>query len=587
MPNSSKIAFIFHGEPKANSDSKPLEHLGNDVEKMETILDPLWSIKKEGFLERSFFSEESLSHYKANELDVLFYFTGHGIDHEDDTLDKYTLQLSDDETQNITTKELVAFLSEKLQPKTLTIILDTCYSGQASIETGNNNNIQLLSSSNYTQESYENWDVGGGLFTYFFCRAIESACGKDETGKITLGDIANHIREPLKKESQNIVEKSINLGELSSLPIAFNKEVWEIRKKIKQHYKTIEFSIEKQINRFKYDILRFYPRTKEELYNRIRTSKSMNDLLDVLFDDRKSSYLYCILDFLKIEDNYCHTFQGNKECIEVKTKIKGIIVVVEANTNNDAYKADIYRVLDNEKVEESGSIAETTWENLYKKELVVELEKVLALNCVAKLELQLVLPIKLMKNEFKKEDIQIYVIEGMSSKIKWKNKFNITTKFLSRLKGYGSEEDFFFSLWDDNLTRYTQRSEQTIDSNVYCPSDVDSISNFCDNQALFLLSENSLVNDDKFVELYSLGIPFVITSQEDKCDFTSHAKYKIWTKSKVKNIRSSSYVFINEISEELHFLCDDGYSNEFLKLYQKKGKDEPKTENFLGDEDYE
>jgi hypothetical protein len=579
-----RLAIVCGGKPQLSSE-KALLFIGDSVDKVVSTLEAnQWKCIpfKEATNDEEY--KKLLADYDIKDIsEFLFYYIGHGTGNNIDTFEILFMETNwTFEQIKLRTKDV--FLGKL--PKSMAIVIDACYSGNAIDKSSRVGDVEVLTATDRDTQTFGKIMPDGkwwSKFSYYFCETFKTP---QETDTLNLEQIGRYIAgdEQMGRDTFYLPHPS---SKKKKIIIGYTHKINELKRKIKQHYKTIEFSIEKQINRFKYDILRFYPRTKEELYNRIRTSKSMNDLLDVLFDDRKSSYLYCILDFLKIEDNYCHTFQGNKECIEVKTKIKGIIVVVEANTNNDAYKADIYRVLDNEKVEESGSIAETTWENLYKKELVVELEKVLALNCVAKLELQLVLPIKLMKNELKKEDIQIYVIEGMSSKIKWKNKFNITTKFLSRLKGYGSEEDFFFSLWDDNLTRYTQRSEQTIDSNVYCPSDVDSISNFCDNQALFLLSENSLVNDDKFVELYSLGIPFVITSQEDKCDFTSHAKYKIWTKSKVKNIRSSSYVFINEISEELHFLCDDGYSNEFLKLYQKKGKDEPKTENFIGDEDYE
>jgi len=570
-----KLAVICGGRTYKEDvfEDDQLKHIGRSVEKVtETLGSRGW--KCEPFMAKTTKTyTDILRNYKEETIDeYLFYFTGHGDGSKRTTfkifLEENTLNIEDLIEETKTT--LGRF------PKKIALVIDSCYSGNALKY--NYYNIEILSSTG-DKQGFEKDSLGMSVFSYYFCEVFDSL---GESEQIDLESIAEFIKNNQEKQ-EPLYSKALRRNKII---IGYNKNLNNIKNKIKEHYQNKALSKEKQVDTFKYDILRFYPRVKEENYNGIRNSKSMNDLLDVLLGDRTSSYLYCILKFLEIEDEYLSTFQGSKECIEVNAKVESVVVVVEANTNNDAYRADIYRVLDNGKVEESGKIPERTWENLYKIELVKELEKILALNCVAKLELQMVLPIKLMNSRFKEENLSLYVVEDIFDDFKWEEKFNITTKFLSRLKGYGSEDDNFFSLWDKNLKLYFKRSEETIKANVYCPKAVKNVSNFCDNNALVLVSENSLVDDKNLAKLYSFGIPFVITTQEDKYAFTSDKEYEKWTKSKVKNIRNSSYLFINEMPETLHFLCDDGYSNEFLEIFQNIGNYESKIENFIG-EDYE
>jgi hypothetical protein len=592
-----RLAIICGGRASADIEhnSKPLKYIGNSIKKVKSTLENNNWTCKENYLSKDI-DIDNLDNFllglkeilKAQEVDeFLFYYTGHGKYGNSKSQVDFQLRL---ESEQITIGQLVESINLAFENKTspkMALVIDSCYSGEVVSEQKPYLDIEILTSTDDSTKSFEkqglvntNPNYGISVFSHYFCNTFETIQKVDE---ICLKTIGKHVASC--QSEQEPYYNDVQLDE--RMVIGYNKKLTNLKTKIKQYYQKQELNKEKQVDTFKYDILRFYPRAKEEIYKGIRRSKSMDDLLDVLFADRSSSYLYCILKFLEIEDEYIDTFKGDKECIEVNVKVEGVIVVVEANTNNDTYRAEIYRVLDNGKVEESGEIAETTWKNLYKKELVIELEKILSMNCVPKLELQMVLPIKLMKSQFKKEDISVYIIEDIFDDVKWEEKFNITTKFLSRLKGYGSEDDNFFSLWSDNLTRYSQRLEETIDANVYCPKVVEKVSNFCDNNALFLVSENSLVDDINLAKLYSLGIPFMITTEKDKYAFTSDDEYKTWKEAKVKNIRNSSYIFINEMPETLHFLCDDGYSNEFLEVFQKMGNDELETENFIGEDDYE
>lgn len=543
MPNSSKIAFIFHGEAKAHSTATPLEYLGDDIRKMKTILTPLWNIKKEGFLERSFFSEESLSNYKAEELDVLFYFTGHGIDYQYGKSIEYSLMLSHNNKQNITIKELVEDLMTHLSPKTLTIVLDACYSGQAKIETDSNNDIQLLSSSNYTQESYESWGVGGGLFTHFFCQAIEGACGKDATGKITLGDIADNIREPLKNQSQNIVEKTINLGKLSNLTIAYNKEIWEIKKVLKNKY---------TLKVLKEQLLTFYPRRGSN-HNKIRHTDNFNELISILLNEKK--YLGCILKKLHFKSSLVDEY-GDTNCEDLKrkasleNKIDKLIIKVDEDTEKNLTSSTISGYYGYT----SGGYSPTkTLEKLDLRdersltEIPKYIDEVLIGKKARTIELQLILPDALLPLNYQTEEIN--------------SRFVLLKRLVHRLNNHhllDVEDEIDY--WEENSQLIKEMNDNQVVNHIDSRGCV-ALYNKHQEKSVCILSNEPLSSQTK--EIYDWGVPIVFYPQHsyemiegldlDNC-LVANAKNKM--------SQFMSNEFIN--NRATHLIYDDYYDVDFL-----------------------
>ncbi len=515
MPNSSKIAFIFHGEAKSSpNDKTPLEYLSDDVQKMRKALEHNWTIveKDEKKLKRSFFN--NLHSYKDDKVkDVLFYFTGHGIDHEDNILDEYTLKLSDDETQNITTKELVAYLNDKLQPTTLTIILDTCYSGQAEIETGNNNNIQILTSSNYIQPSYESWGVEGGLFTHFFCRAIESACGTDETGKITLGDIAEDIRKPLKKQGQDIVSKSIDIGELSHLAMAYNKEVWEIRTTIQEKFSTREF---------KSKLLEYIDR--DDLgFKEILKSKDFNELLTLALKHKKSS-LSCIFQELGIKNSYLEKF-SKEGCQELKERAKHnrevqkVILRISQDTSGGLKKCMVEGwFLTNIDTTEALGVEEIDFTSDYILSLSKYIKEPLEGRKLAKnpLALDLILDDGLMTYDFYPLSCEKYG-------------FRTTIQFLNR----NSKAE---SVWEENSDFFLNNSSKKIGDYIYEIEEEyekSMIDSCFEDDKIVIDSKHNLLSTRYIEMIKNFGLPFVFTPTSDvptEVDFS-------WKDKKLKDLR--------------------------------------------------
>jgi len=558
MPNSSKIAFIFHGEPKAHSTATPLEYLGNDIEKMKKILKPSWIIKKEGFLERSFFSEESLSTYRANELDVLFYFTGHGIDQEDDILDEYTLKLSDNEMQNITTKELVAFLSEKLQPKTLTIILDTCYSGQATIETNQNNNIQILTSSNYLQESYESWGFEGGIFTHFFCKSIENACGEDETGKITLDEIANYIREPIRKLGQDIVEKAINLGELSPLAIAYNKEVWEIKALLNSNYLTLEA--------LKKSIFNYYS-SRESNFNNFRKADSVEEIFSILLKEKQC--LYCILKKLGKESDFLNEVEDTS-CAELEEKsinyrkVSKLIVMVKSE-KSDFKKSLIVGYVGYDNGSYLGLDDKPNVNLESEEQCMVEMSLYIAYELRDKklartVDLELVLPTELIGYNYQK--MMIPLRESNPTSIN--HKFNILKRLSYRIENHHLIDLYDdILLWEENSKIYEDKKGEPLnDLLVNSLEDKEDIAFFNkhDKQVGMLSNQSLTSHIDEIVEW---GVPLVFYPHMDY----DMMKKILWQQHSVREIKEVLTRFMtNEIRgrNSTHFIYDNYYDVDFL-----------------------
>lgn len=570
-----KLAVICAGRAQLE-DEAPLTFIGDSVKRvLETLENHGWkTVPYQNAKSVEDFKNLFTDYHDSKIDDFLFYYIGHGYGNNIDTFQIYFKEhpLTIEQIMKDAIKGALGYY-----PKNMALVLDACYSGRAIDTKSSVKDTEVLTASGRDREAFEKImpdNQGWSEFSFYFCEAFQT---EHESNTLNLEQIGKYISAP---EQTN--EETFYLPNPSSLTnkiiVGYTQKITNIKNKIKAFYQNKFDTEQKQITAFKYDILRFYPRVKEKMYNEVRNSKNMDDLFALLIKDEKSSYLYCILKYLEIDDPYIDNFKGQKECREISTLIESVMVVVESNSNNNKYTADIYYGLDNGMVEHNEYLKENDWEELYKVDIQKVLEKTLALNCKPKMELQFILPIKLMKSDFKNQRVEIGEVEGITCDDAWGRKFNITTKFHSHLKGYTSEGDNFFKLWRDNLDIYSGCTNDNIGSKIYPVPSPEQISNFCDNDAVFLVSEKSLIEDKFLAKLYTLGIPFIMTTQKDEYSFTDNENYTHWKDAKLEEIKRESYKFINEMPEELHFLCDDGYSDAFLEAFQNAGKE------YLGDE---
>lgn len=181
-----KVAFICSGDPV------DLKYLVENRESIEKILSPEWKIIYQDKLRDIQDLILTVKERKNKKIDeFLFFYTGHGYVCKR----KKNLNLKLFYDSKITINDIIDEIIE-LKPKKIAIVLDACYSGNYN-KVEFPENIQLLTSSNDFQQSYEftgKDEPKNSVFSHFFCEAI-----KELKGKITLSDIESYVTPKLKE----------------------------------------------------------------------------------------------------------------------------------------------------------------------------------------------------------------------------------------------------------------------------------------------------------------------------------------------------------------------------------------------------
>lgn len=149
--------------------------------------------------------------YKGN-LDVIFYYAGHGVPSETDQ-SAYLLPVDADGTQTevcLSTKKLYQTLNS-LNAKQVVVLMDACFSGaqrgegmlasargvalkvKEDVPTGN---MVVFTAANGEQTAYPFKEKGHGMFTYFILKKLQ-----DTKGNVTLGDLCDYVSEQVARQS--------------------------------------------------------------------------------------------------------------------------------------------------------------------------------------------------------------------------------------------------------------------------------------------------------------------------------------------------------------------------------------------------
>ena len=152
--------------------------------------------------------------------DIHIFFAGHGLASENGK-DLYVLpqdgnaKLLDDTA--ITRLELISLI-EKVNPKSVTMFFDTCYSGQtrdekmlvASLlrpiqiiteEQDTPDNFTIFSASNYDQVSGGIEEAQHGMFSYYLMKGLEGKADENKDKKITNGELITYLKENVSVEA--------------------------------------------------------------------------------------------------------------------------------------------------------------------------------------------------------------------------------------------------------------------------------------------------------------------------------------------------------------------------------------------------
>ncbi len=177
--------------------------------------------------------------YKG-EVKIVVYYAGHGIPDEA-TQTSYLLPvdgLGSDVSTGISLKDFYKTLSE-IPSKSVMVFLDACFSGatrdggmmaaargvaiKAKAETPKGK-LVVFSAAQGDETAYPYTENGHGMFTYYLLKKIQ-----ETGGDVTLGDLAEYVKDNVGKKSIVVNGKSQTPTVSSSVTIAEEWKTWKLR----------------------------------------------------------------------------------------------------------------------------------------------------------------------------------------------------------------------------------------------------------------------------------------------------------------------------------------------------------------------
>ena len=151
--------------------------------------------------------------------DIYIFFSGHGLA-SDDGDDLYILPQDGNslllEDTAITRVKLISFI-QKVNPKSVTMFFDTCYSGQTreertlvaglkpirivADEQDTPDNFTIFSASNFDQTSGTIKEAKQGMFSYYLMKGLEGKADENKDKKITNGELIAYLKTNVSKEA--------------------------------------------------------------------------------------------------------------------------------------------------------------------------------------------------------------------------------------------------------------------------------------------------------------------------------------------------------------------------------------------------
>ena len=175
------------------------------------------------------------SRIKSGETDLIIFFAGHGLA-SNDGKDLFLLsQDSDPDLLARTALSRTELFKEiiKLNPKSVTMFLDTCYSGVSrdektllasarpvriiADEQDTPDNFTIFSASQLDQISSGLKDAKQGIFSYYLMKGLEGKADLNKDRNITNGELLAYMDE-------NIAQKASELGRQQNPSLSGNKD---------------------------------------------------------------------------------------------------------------------------------------------------------------------------------------------------------------------------------------------------------------------------------------------------------------------------------------------------------------------------
>jgi hypothetical protein len=164
------------------------------------------------------------SKIKSNKTDLIIFYAGHGLASSDGK-DKYILPFDADPdllSRTAISRKEIFDLIISLKPRSVTIFLDTCYSGVsrdeqmllasarplrviADDDEKLPDNFTIFSASENDQISSGLESAKHGIFSYYLMKGLEGKADLDQDGKLTNNELLTYL-------DNNVSEKALNLG---------------------------------------------------------------------------------------------------------------------------------------------------------------------------------------------------------------------------------------------------------------------------------------------------------------------------------------------------------------------------------------
>lgn len=156
---------------------------------------------------------------KGGTTDIYVFYSGHGLPSTDGQSLYFLAHGSDPdvlEKTAISQVEIIASLS-KVQPKSVTMFVDSCYSGHSrsgevlienarplllkASSTTYPKNFTVLSASSNDQISSSAPELKHGIFSFYLMKGLESEADKNKDGKITAGELQAYLTDTVSRQA--------------------------------------------------------------------------------------------------------------------------------------------------------------------------------------------------------------------------------------------------------------------------------------------------------------------------------------------------------------------------------------------------
>jgi hypothetical protein len=550
-----KLAILCGGKSQLDIE-EPLQGIKNSLSAVSAVLhENGWQVVPEFIAATEKEFKETIKKYiKDNHIDtstiknILFFYTGHGIYGNSYSQEAFNMIW---EEQNIDVERIVGLLNENLniqEHKTkVGLIIDACYSGDILKERSRDEQIELLTSTQEGEKTFEKSFDGivRSIFSYIFTKIFELPNQNEIITIRSIKKIIDHIGdiESLKDISN---ELKVYYGEsldIDSIVIGNNKEVNAIRSIIKQHYKS-------NPTRLKKDFLSYHLLDAIS-FPVISNCNDFDTLLEYLFTE--SECLYCILKKIDSTNSYLKKLKiVDCEDRQTEDKLRKIIFLVGTNTEYDGskkYDIESYYVTNKKRIRPVKTIKNVDFniENKYREVIcdsIVDIKKQIVSS--ETVEIIFVLPNDLHNIEFSK-------IKCSFGELRFEYDIFIQSQIRYMHIDYDRIHDYI-ARWKKNSAKYISRQSKTIsDEYLYTINSNTKHMSFGkqyireESNYVCLVSTISLIS---YIEaIINFGLPIVVFPLNNSCEMIS-------TGFKIGALKHNILEYISSNGDEHYFMYD-------------------------------